>query len=147
MRWRKAGDGGKQAGGGQQQEERRKLVKAGAEKGDLVREQQAAPDYFWFHRWRPLFLVCRPAAASTLFSSPGQKFIRGRVRSAQKARCTLAESWNTWRFRRFRRILQLTSFTETNSGRVEQFSSNTASSTLECYRSKLGLRIFALEKF
>lgn len=89
MRWRKAGDGGKQAGGGQQQEERRKLVKAGAEKGDLVREQQAAPDYFWFHRWRPLFLVCRPAAASTLFSSPGQKFTVAEFEARKK----LAALW------------------------------------------------------
>lgn len=119
------GEGGKQAGGGQQQEERRKLVKAGVEKGDLVREQQAAPDYFWFHRWRPLFLVCRPAATSTL-SSPGQKFTVAESKRAKSGGSVhfgrkLKRVADGRRFRRFRRILELTPFAETNSVESRNF--------------------------
>lgn len=137
------GEGGKQAGGGQQQEERRKLVKAGVEKGDLVREQQAAPDYFWFHRWRPLFLVCRPAATSTL-SSPGQKFTVAEFEARKKRRVgALRPKVKTrgGRFRRFRRILELTP-RRTRSSRAifVEYASSTARWTrwLECYCSKLG---------
>lgn len=88
MRWRKAGDGwarvaSKQVEGNNRRRDGSwsKLV----EEGDLVREQQAAPDYFWFRRWRPLFLVCRPAATSTL-SSPGQKLTVAEFEARKKRR-------------------------------------------------------------
>lgn len=148
------GEGGKQAGGGQQQEERRKLVKAGVEKGDLVREQQAAPDYFWFHRWRPLFLVCRPAATSTL-SSPGQKFTVAEFEARKKRRVgALRPKVKTrgGRFRRFRRILERTPFGETNSVESRNFrrirvEHGTMNSMAGMLLFEIGSRVSLFEKF